>query len=672
MKKKIIFVLLFFIISIVAINTVSFATFEITDFTIDSELYENGDLYVRETINYYSNENDNGVTRKIITKNPRNKINSADLLELYNVIVDGKVYDQTSYGNIGDEGIYEYTTDGKNEYNVKVYTPFNTYNKIVEYEYVLKNVGVVYNDIAELYWNFIGDEWDCNIKNLTINIKLPIQAAYETSYVFGHGSDNGRFEKNGNYISLYVEDIEAYQPIDARILFSKDAMPNSNKIINKSVLEDYINQEEGLSSKVEESKIVGNLSIKEIAFIFIIIVLVFIIYTYIKYDKENKTEKYTYYREIPFDLEPELLQYFYHGKIVSDSYYIAVLNLVKLGVFKLENTINKVGKEVQKLVYIENHNVNLKDYQKDIEQTIVKYMKEDITGQKSIEMLKLASRLSSSSGKGYSKYEKSLKAEKEGLVGKPKKVPKKIKLLPVVLLICLIILVAYLGVITQKIEIFPSIFLMILISAVYPIFFINAGSEIFVWGFLLFHSGVFNAVLFGMLASGGLGLLYIVYLLIFIFIVYVWKVEKFSKEENDIIEKIKGLRRYIKDYSMLEDAENISYINLWEDYFILAIALKLNKNTINYFYNYGREQVHSNLGNSMHISQNYQMFHYEMSNAFHGYQKVGKVSSSRGSGSSYSGSSGGFSGGSSSGGGGGRRWRRRTLLKFRTINFLKF
>ena len=212
-------------------------------------------------------------------------------------------------------------------------------------------------------------------------------------------------------------------------------------------------------------------------------------------------------------------------------------------------------------------------------------------------------------------------------------------------------------------EIFPSIFLMILISAVYPVFFINAGSEIFLWGFLLFHSGVFNAVLFGMLASGGVGVLYIVYLLIFIFIVYVWKVEKFSKEENDIIEKIKGLRRYIKDYSMLEDKDNLTYINLWEDYFILAIALKLNNKTINYFYNYGREQVHSNLGNSMHMSQSYQMFHYEMSNAFFGYQKVGKVSSSRSSGSSYSGSSGGFSGGSSSGGGGGRRWRRWTLLK---------
>lgn len=690
MKRKIIFVLLFFITFIMFINTVSFATFEITDFIINAKLLENGDLYVIESINYYSDENDNGVTRKIITKNPRNKTNSADSLDLYNVIVDGKFYNMTSGGSIGDEGVFEYNTNGNNEYNIKVYTPFRsktkiTYyeynennelvpvikevtnsfggscNKIVQYEYVLKNVGVVYNDIAELYWNFIGDEWDCKINNLIINIELPETAAYSTSYVFGHGSDNGRFEKNGNYISLYVENIDEYQPIDARILFSKNAISNSIKRVEKNVLENYINKEEGLSSKIEDKKIIANLSLKEIVIVFSSIVIVCIVWAYLKYDKENKTEKYRYFREKPFNLEPEILQYFYFGKILSNSYYIAVLNLVKLGVFKLESSINKVGREVQTLVYNKKHNANLKEYQKDIEKNIINKMEDDENGNKSIELSKLGSKLSSSSGKGYKKYIENLKAEKESLVGMAKKVPKKVKLLPVILLICLMLLVACLGITTQNFEVLPSIFLMVIISAVYPVFFINVGNLIPVWIFLLFHCGVFQGALLGMLSSGGLGLLYIPYLLIFIFIIYVWKIEKFSKEENEIKEKVRGLRRYIKDYSMLEDKDNIEYINLWEDYFILAIALKLNKKTINYFYDYGKQQINSNLGSSMYTTNNYMNFHYGLNNTF--YRYAISSSSSGSSGSSYSGSSGGFSGGSSSGGGGGRRWRRRTLLK---------
>ena len=111
---------------------------------------------------------------------------------------------------------------------------------------------------------------------------------------------------------------------------------------------------------------------------------------------------------------------------------------------------------------------------------------------------------------------------------------------------------------------------------------------------------------------------------------------------------------------MLEDKDNLQYINLWEDYFILSIALKLNNKISTYFYNYGKEQVHSNLGNSIHNMSDFNSFNYSMRSTFHSFY-TSSISSSR-SGSSYSGSSGGFSGGSSSGGGGGRRWRREQIL----------
>lgn len=666
MKNKIILTFFLFLILIIGITTSSYAMFVIEDFTIDSELKDNGDLYVTERITYYTNENVNGLTRKIITKNPRNTKNSADSLELNYVKVDGEEYNYTKSGHIGESGIYEYTTKGTKEYNIKVYSPFINEIKVVEYSYVLENVGVKYKDTAELFWNFIGDEWDCSIENLQINITLPEEAAEGTIYVFGHGADNGTFVKNENYITLKAYNLSAYQPLDARILFPRKAIVFSNKIVNKNVLNKYINEEEGLYFKTEENKLLGNFSAKEISYIFITIVVCCILYVYFKYDKENKGEKYKYYREIPFDLEPELLQYFYYGKIPSNSYYIAVLNLIKLGVFKLKNSINKVGKEVQQLVYIENHNVNLKEYQKEIEKTIVKHMKKDDDGEMSIDILKLEIKLSNESGNGYTKYVKGLKEEKESLVGKPHKVPKKIKCLPIILLICLILIVVYLGIVTSKYEVLPSVFLMIMISAVYPVLFINVGNEIPILIFLLVHGGAFHGALCGFLISVGFGILYIAYLLVFIFIIYVWKVEKFSKEENNIIGKIKGLKNYINDYSMLEERESLDYINLWEDYFILAIALKINKKVVNYFYNYGKNQINSNLGSSMYTSDSYATFNYNMSKPFYSYSKSAHVSSGgsrSSSGSGFSGSSGGFSGGSSSGGRGGRRRRRKQILK---------
>lgn len=164
----------------------------------------------------------------------------------------------------------------------------------------------------------------------------------------------------------------------------------------------------------------------------------------------------------------------------------------------------------------------------------------------------------------------------------------------------------------------------------------------------------------------GAGILYIPYILMFLLIQYVVRIKKYSIEERQMVESIAGLRRYIKDYSLLNEKDSLEYIALWEDYFILAIALELNYNTINYFYNYGKEQ-NSNLSVSMIETNSFEEFYNNTNSSFYNYQHTTRVSSSSGRGSSYSGSSGGFSGGSSSGGGGGRRWRRWTLLKIKVI-----
>lgn len=665
MNKKICFLGLFLLI-IICINTSSFATFQITDFTIDTVLNEKGDLYVTERIIYYTDEIVNGLTRKIITKNPSNKINSADSLQLNNIKVDGENCYQVNYAEKGQDGVYEYTISRNNEYNIKLYSPFDTYYKTVEYEYVLYNVAVKYNDIGEIFWNFIGDEWDCNINNLTINIELPEEVTYETSWVFGHGSNYGSFTKNENNITLTANNIEAYQPIDARILFARNAIDNSSKIVNKDVLEQYINEEQGMFSEIEQKKIIVNYPVKDIAIVLTIIVIILGVICYILFDKEVKVEKNKYIREIPFGLPPELLQYIYYGKMKSKSFYIAVLNLVKLGVYKIENTVNEVGKETQKLIYNSHHNAKLKEYQKHIVNTINGFLVEE-NGEFGLDFIKLSSKMERTTGSGFRKYKDSLKKEKESLFGKPTKIPKKIIWIAVICMACIIGIIILITLAKGDLEnAIGLIFLIIFITVIYSILFVTAGNTIPVLIFLILHCGCFQGALIALFIECNIKFLYIPYILMFVLIQYLFRIRKFPKEERQIIEQIKGLRRYIKDYSLLKDKDSLDYIELWEDYFIMAIALGLNTKTINYFYNFGKEQ-NTNLGYSMNNTNSYMNFHHDMYNSFYNYQRTSNVIS-RSSGSrssSYSSSSGGFSGGSSSGGRGGRWWRRRTFLKLK-------
>lgn len=657
MKKKIIFSILFILIVIFNINISSYATFEINNFFIDANLTPDGNLQVTETITYYTDEIVNGLTRKIITQNPRNTQNSADSLELYSVQVDDEYCRQIEVGSKGDDGVFEYSYNGKNEYNIKLYSPFTSSYKTIKYNYMLKNVAVKYNDIGEIFWNFVGDEWDCNIYNLTIRVTLPELAANDKIYVFGHGSDNGTFTKTNNFITLQAKFLDAYQPLDARILFSRNAISDSTKIINKNVLDKYIYEEEGLSEDMESPKIIWNLNIYEISGILSIIIIVIGLGCYFLFDKEIRVEKTKYYREMPFGLEPELLQYIYYRKIKSNSFYIAVLNLIKLGVYKLENTVNQVGKETQKIIYNPNYTANLKDYQKHIIKIINGFLKEDSNGEKSLDLIKLSSKMSRSSSRGFNKYKSDLEAEKETLVGKPTKIPSKIIVMSVISMLALIGIITLIGMnaMEEAEMVFVLPFMMIFITFVYSLLFATLQETGPVIIFLLFHCACFQGAIIGMMIGCKIGILYIPYLLMFILIQYLCRIKKFPREERQIIEYIKGLKRYIKHYSLLNQKDSLDYIEIWEDYFIMAIALDLNNKTINYFYNYGKEQ-NSNLGYSMRYTNSYMNFHYDMYNSCYNYQKSSSTSSSGRSSSSYSGSSGGFSGGSSSGGGGGR-WR---------------
>lgn len=672
MKNKIFFISLIVFLFIIAFNIPSFASFYISDFVIDAKLESNGDMEVKETISYYSDETVNGLTREILTKNELNNNNSASGLELLGVYVQGAPCEMVSYAQIGDNMVYEYTRNGTDTYKIKLYTPFTTNTKIVEYDYILKDVAVKYNDIGELYWNFIGNKWDSPINNLTINITLPEIAGQSTSYVYGHGSDNGTFTKIKNKINLVASNIKAYQALDARILFAREAISDAKTEVNKNVLKQYIYDEEGFYPNQEERKILGNFSVRTLAEVLTFLLVSVWFAAYVFYDKEYSVEKFKYYREIPYDLEPELLQYLYYGKVTNSSYYIGFLNLIKLGVFKLEERANKVGKKVQYIIYNNGETVKLTEAEKTIKSTIKRFLeKDEKTGEESIDVLTLSKKMENSTSSGFETYKNNLEDAKETLFGEPTKVPKKILFAAVLAMISILVIITISAItisngqyITEGTGIILPFFLGF-IALVYTPFFATAGSQLFVWIFLLFHCGCFQGACIGMMVSSGVGWLYIPYILCFILIQYLIRIKKYSKEEREVIAKIKGLRKYIKDYSLMRERDGlVENIALWEDYFIIAIALGLNAKTINYFYNYGKEQVNSNLGMSMYGTRTYTDFHYTTYNSFYNYQRSYNISNSISGGeSSYSGSSGGFSGGSSSGGGGGRRRRWRTLLK---------
>lgn len=639
MKKRYIFFTIFLLIILIGISdNKSLASFYIQNFEINSEVLNNGDMKVEENITYYSTETKNGVTREINIKNSNNSNNSADGLTLYNVKVDGVKAKKVSSGSLGDDGVYEYSISG-NTYELKVYAPFKgTQTRTITYEYLLENVGVRYNDTSEIYWNFIGDKWDCKISNLEINIQLPEETANGTIYVYGHGSDNGRFTKDKNNITLYAKNLSAYQALDARILFPTKALSNTSKVINKSVLEKYINKEEGISNKREEPEIIFGLTPSKIAVFLVIGLILFWIVIYFKYDKELKVEKQRYYREIPHDLEPELLQRIYYGKKCKDSFWIAFLNLVKMGIYKIEETTNQVGKKVKLIVYQEKENAKLKDYQISLIDTINGFFD---SNENSIDTEKLNAKMKRSNGRGYKKFVDKLEEQIESYFGDSSKASKTPFMISIILMVIMIAFIGLMAMQTNAGMASGIIMFLAITTLVYSVFFSKMKWNMATIIFIMMHFSGFAIAIIFMMISSNIGIMYIPYIVLFIIMQYAQKIKKLSKEESEIREQIKGLRRYLRDYSKIEDRSLDSMI-IWEDYLIIAIALKLNKKTINYFYDYCKDNLNNDFGNSLNSFGTYHYMNTMCQHTFNNYANSYR--------SSYSGSSGGFSGGSSSGG----------------------
>lgn len=657
--NKLYFILFLTIIVILILTTKSQANFGISNFEIDCQVLENGDMRVKENITYSTNETRNGVIRNIQITNPLNTKNSAKDITLEGVYVNGEICQQVASAVNGNDKVYTYTQSG-DEYTIKLFTPFKYAGKTVTYQYLLTDVATKYNDIGEIYWNFIGKEWDTPINNVIIHITLPQEAAQDTIYVYGHGSDNGSFTKNNNYITLYARKLSAYQAIDVRILFSKEAIPYSTKTINKNVLNTYREQEEGFTAQRENEKIIFNLDINQIAIVLIICVILIAMFVFFKYDKENKVEKIKYFREIPYGIDPAIMQaIYYDGEIKKSSYWVTFLDLVRKGVFKLEDYTDEYGTESQKIIFVKDLE-NLNKYQQLVKLKIINYMDPNTN---SIDMLKLSAKMKNSLGVGYISYKNKIKEKMKEMFGEEDKSTSKLKFVMSILMAVLILIIVFCAIKTGK-DSDGNIGILMFLGMITFIFSIIFSAMNLDNALALVYGGVFQICILSMMNSLGVGLLYIPYILMFITLMYSTKMKKYSKSQMEMKEKIKGLRRYLRDYSFIKDKE-VEDMMIWEEYLIAAIALGLNRRTINYFYDYCRENLNSEFSSSLRTSDSYSAMYSNYGGSFYSYASHGDVrsSSSSGSGSSFSGSSGGFSGGSSSGGGGRRRWRRKLLLK---------
>ena len=607
-RKLLIIALIMLSILFIKINKAE-ATLYLNELGFDAQINEDGSMNVTETWNinisetntlFKTFEPDNSKYAGITDVKVKNLTTNTELAQ-----IDTEMYHVTKdcyYGLKNSKGKYEIAWG--------VGLDNSSATRTYQISYKVLDAITLNDDCAELYWQFVGKDFEIDAKKITGTITLPKNAeTIEDIKVWGHTEQlNGEiYATDLNKIEFSIDRYSNGNYVEVRTAFPTNIMGNVQRKTNKPALGGIIEEEtrwadEANQRREREEKIFY--VIQKIAMLATIIMAVIAIRNFIKLLSRGKKLKPTtelkYYREVPYEnaTPGEALYIISNGnyKQLYEYFPPIVLDLclrkyIQLELVKEEKIFSK---EEVKIIILEKDRNELKKEEDTILQLLI-----DVAGEKK-----------ELTTKGLKKYLEKNSFKITSIEGKIKEA------------------------IQESEESMKNI---------------NNGNQK-VYTFYSTVSIIFAFFTFFTFA------LYIPLALAFlvnaiIALIITLQTDKLTQKGIDEKEQWKAFKKYMEDFSLLKDKE-VPALEIWEKYLVYATAFGISKKVMKQLKIVYPEI--NNMDSSMLTTYCYinMMDKVNLGSCFSSSIYSATYSSGSGSG-------GGFSGGG--GFGGGRRWWRWSL-----------
>jgi len=593
---------------------------EIQRVSTKATILEDDTMLVYETL-YYETGMVNGVRRSY-------NYNSAqsEKIEIVAVDVDGQGSQLVSQGYNGDKGVYTFVDNGVAQ-EVKIFEPGEG-ERAFTITYRIHGGIKQYSDVQDFKWEMFNAGAGETPKKFDATITFPTKLTEDNAYVFGHGDVIGNiWIADENTLRVDIDHVYDNTFIEARVL-----LPH-NPIANVSARSDVLRLDEFLSYERDEAKktdvrVIAN-GIRKTNNRYIIIahavlwtlVVLFLFWMfrllYIKYDRELYTSLLEYYRDIPLYSPAVAARIHDSAEKTDQAQFIAtIFSLYTKKVIKLETLRKDVNIQ---LLYSE---AEVAQFDLDADELFVYGWLADSFGQSREGTYKEFFNVSERTKEKALLFEKNFvtfenmvltayrELEFEEHHGEADKMPRALILVGIMLTMATV--GTFFLVLEKKLDV------------------LSVGSTMLV--FIIF------IISYGLLEW------------------YKNKAYQLTQEGARVRAEIRGLKKYINDYSLLKDAD-VTAVHLWEKYFVYGLALGVSKHALHELYQNLPRGVEQNVDwqsvYMMHyLSHNYNIV-YRSHSAVHSMAQVTGASISRASGGSSFGNGGGFSGGGGGGFGGG-------------------
>lgn len=603
-NKKIIFILIFAIIILLGLTTKSNASLYLNNLDFYAEIDTNGNMNVTETWNIRISNTNTLYKTFDLDENKYSGITNVQVSEVGRG--DFTETDEWAYHLTKDYYFGGINDDGKFEISFGVGLDDSTATNTYKINYTVVDAIKKYDDCAELYWQFLGSDATVDASKITGTIKLPSEAdSKEDIRVWGHVETlNGEiYVTSTDTVEFSVDNYISGNYVEVRIAMPSEMIETAERTYNKNVLPSIIEEETEWANEANarrERKQRNEKIIKTVIIVVMVIIGIILLRQTVKYIKILKntkklipTEKYEYFREKPDknSTPADALFLYNNGVNVASTAFgnvfsATLLNLSLKGYFKITVEQNEKGKK-ETLIYKTKKDIEDLQYE---EERIARFVKNAIDSKEKITIKELQKYI-----RNHASSVSSL-IEKTGIETKNKnkmtenfdeeKSKEKSKYIGIA--------IVYFAVAMFCIAFLPVAILLII-----------------------------NAIL-ALMING--------------------KLSNLTQKGIDEREKWKGLKKYMEDFSLLNEKE-IPALEVWEEYLVYATVFGIADKVIKQLKMvYPQIDEMDDFNTASYI---YLMSHTNFNSSF---SKAinSSISSTMSSGS---GGGGGFSGG-----GGGGRW----------------
>ncbi len=159
---------------------------------------------------------------------------------------------------------YYYGTDnedGNFEIGWGVGLDTTTANKKYQISYTVKDAITKYNDYAELYWQFVGKDFEVNASKITGTVYLPSNVPNKDEIkVWGHtaGLNGTIYATDTNKIQFEINQFKNGTYVEVRTLFPTSLISNSGRVKQTDILDKAVKEETKWADKANTKRKVAN------------------------------------------------------------------------------------------------------------------------------------------------------------------------------------------------------------------------------------------------------------------------------------------------------------------------------------------------------------------------------------------------------------------------------